>query len=161
PVVATEITMLIPLSVILLPFIDVAITGTEKSIWKRPVILMTAIMGFVNWIVFSILIIVNIANIHNDPPYWRCFMFLMIDIGMMLQLVVLARNPDVKQRVKNASGAAAMGVVAAIQSVWALWYYFMACTEQFLDPILQAFTYYVFRPFEGSFAAQSEQVVRT
>ena len=28
------------------------------------------VMGFINFIVFSVLIILNIANINTDPPYW-------------------------------------------------------------------------------------------
>src|SRR4029077_16877441 len=65
PVVATEITMIIPLSVILLPFIDSWITGPAKDIAKRPLIFMITIMGALCWVAFSFLIIFNIANIHN------------------------------------------------------------------------------------------------
>src|SRR4029077_6074863 len=68
PVVATYITMVIPVSVILLPFIETAITGAEKNIMKRPFMLMVTIMGGLTWVVFSALIIINIANIHTDPP---------------------------------------------------------------------------------------------
>ncbi len=57
PVVATEITLLIPLSVVALPFLDTWITGPEKDIFKRPVVLMTTIMGFLSWVCFSFLII--------------------------------------------------------------------------------------------------------
>ena len=67
PVLATFITMLIPATVLLLPFCD---RGREKSIWKRPIILWTCIMGFLNFLIFSILIILNIANINTDPPFW-------------------------------------------------------------------------------------------
>src|SRR5262249_9502066 len=82
PVVATEITMVIPISVVLLPFIDVWATGAEKDINRRPLIFFVALMGLVCWIVFSLLIIVNIANIHNDPPYWRSFLWGLIDLGI-------------------------------------------------------------------------------
>ena len=160
PVVATEITMLIPLTVMILPFLDVAITGPEKSIWKRPVILMTAIMGLVNWVAFSLLIIANIANIHNDPPYWRCFIFLMVDIGMIWQLALIYASSDLQYRIRSAGGAMVMGVLCGIQSVWALWYLCMAKTEMFLSPILQSFVYFLLRPFMGPYAAQAEDLVR-
>lgn len=161
PVVATEITLLIPLTVMILPFLDVAITGPEKNIWKRPIILMTAIMAFANWVTFSALIIAGIANIHNDPPYWRCFLFVMVDIGMVWQLALVWATSDLQYRLRSASGAMVMGWLAAVQSLWALWYYFMARTEMFLSPILQSFAYFVFRPFMGgNYAVQAEQLAR-
>src|SRR4029077_18704771 len=61
PVVATEITMVIPLSVILIPFIECAVTGPEKDLSKRPLMFMVTLMGFINWVAFSLLIIANIA----------------------------------------------------------------------------------------------------
>jgi hypothetical protein len=159
-VVATEITMLIPLSVMVLPFLDVAITGPEKNILKRPVVLMASIMGFINWVAFSLLIIAGIANIHNDPPYWRDFLFLMVDIGMFWQLALVWSSEDVQYKLRSAGGAVVMGWLCAIQSVWALWYYFMARTEMFLSPILQAFVYFLFRPFMGEYAGTAESLVR-
>src|SRR6202008_4845648 len=44
PVVATEITMVIPVTVILLPFLENLISGNEKSLLKRPFMFMTTIM---------------------------------------------------------------------------------------------------------------------
>lgn len=67
PVLATFVTVLIPVTVLLLPFFD---TGKETAITKRPLIMAISIMGFINFIVFSVLIILNIANINTDPPYW-------------------------------------------------------------------------------------------
>jgi quinol-cytochrome oxidoreductase complex cytochrome b subunit len=161
PVVATYITLVIPLSVILLPFIDVEITGPEKDITKRPLVLLVTIMGFLTWIIFSGLIIVNIANIHNDPPYWRDFLFLPIDIGIILQLMVFWNNPDVKQKLKMAKGAIIMGWVAIIQTVLAIAYYFMAKTEMFIDPLWHAAVYGVMRPFMGNNAETAEGLVRS
>ncbi len=141
PVVATEITILIPLTVILLPFIECAITGPEKELGKRPFIFMVALMGGINWIMFSFLIIFNIANIHNDPPYWRDFLWLMCDIGIIWQCCLFLTAADLKQRLKHASGAMVMGVLGAVQTLVAVIYYFMAKTELAMDPMMHQFAY--------------------
>lgn len=160
PVVATEITLVIPLSVIALPFIDTWVIGPEKDISKRPLIFMVTLMGLLNWIAFSYLIIVNIANIHTDPPYWRDMLFLMVDIGIFLQLGLMFTTKDPMQRLKNAKGALVMGIVGAIQAVTAVWYYFMARTEIFFDPLLHSFLYWIFRPFGGDGLVKAENIVR-
>jgi quinol-cytochrome oxidoreductase complex cytochrome b subunit len=160
PVVATEITLIIPISVILLPFIDVWVTGAEKDISKRPLIFLVTLMGFLNWIAFSYLIIVNIANIHVDPPYWRDALFLMVDIGIFMQLGLMLMNKDPLQAVKNAKGAFVMAIVGLIQAVCAVWYYFMAKTEIFFDPMLHAFLYSLCRPFGGEGLKKAEDLVR-
>jgi quinol-cytochrome oxidoreductase complex cytochrome b subunit len=145
PVVATEITIVIPLTVIALPFLDVAITGPEKDWRKRPFMFMVTLMGFFNWVIFSFLIIFNIANIHNDPPYWRDFLWLMGDIGIIWQLALIWKLTDLKERAKQFTGAVVMGVLALIQSLCALAYYFMAKTEMALDPLLHQFAYQLVR----------------
>lgn len=89
PVLATFITMLIPATVLFLPFFD---TGKETSITKRPIILYTTIMGFINFIVFSVLIILNIANINTDPPYWIAGSVILVAYGMYLQAKQNGRN---------------------------------------------------------------------
>jgi quinol-cytochrome oxidoreductase complex cytochrome b subunit len=160
PVVATEITLVIPLTVMLLPFIDVWVTGPEKNIWKRPLMLMTTIMGFVCWVVFSILIIVNIANIHNDPPYWRAFLWIMPNIGMLWQLAVYFAEPNPVIKAKFAFGAMTMAVIAGIQSALAIAYYYMALTELFFSPVTQSLTYWLLRPFVPN-ADKLEQLLRT
>jgi quinol-cytochrome oxidoreductase complex cytochrome b subunit len=161
PVVATEITMVIPLSVVFLPFIDVAVTGPETNIWKRPLVFMTAMMGLINWIVFSLLIIANIANIHSDPPPWRDFLYLMVNIGMVWQLALVWTSKDLVLKYKAATGAFVMGVVCLIQTALAIVYYYMALTEMFLSPVTQSFTYWLLRPFMGGSADAAEKVVRT
>lgn len=143
PVVATEITMVIPLSVVLLPFMDVWITGQEKDITKRPLIFYTAIMGFVCWIVFSLLIIVNIANIHTDPPWWRAFLWGLVDVGVLLQLLVFVQHyKTVQEKAQAARGAIVMGIYAAQQCFWAVIFYYMALTELFLSRLTQGWTYW-------------------
>jgi len=164
PVVATEITMLIPLSVVLLPFIDTWITGSEKDISKRPLVFMVSLMGALTWIVFSFLIIAGIANIHNDPPYWRLFLYGMIDIGIILQLAVIWQTTDVLQRVKNAKAALIMAIVGGIQTFLAITYLYMAKTEMFLSPLGQGFVYGLTRaltwPFAGDAIQKAEGLVR-
>ncbi len=160
PVVATEITLVIPISVVLLPFIDVYVTGSEKNIMKRPFILMLSLMGLVCWVAFSFLIIANIANIHNDPPYWRDFLYLLIDIGIIWQLWQIWFNQDVKARIKAAPGAMLLGIIGLVQTFWAVVYYYMARTEMFLGPVSQAFTYKFLRGFAGTNASTAEDLVK-
>jgi quinol-cytochrome oxidoreductase complex cytochrome b subunit len=160
PVVATEITMLIPLTVIALPFIESWITGPEKDLAKRPLIFMITIMGALCWIVFSFLIIFNIANIHNDPPYWRIFLYLMVDAGLLMQMAVMWNNPDLQARVRQANGALIMAGVGVVQTIVGIVYYFMAKTEMFLSPITQAWTYGALRVFLGDNAQKAEALVR-
>ncbi len=67
PVLATFVTVLIPATVLLVPFFD---TSKDTKFIHRPLIMSICIMGAVNAIVFSVLIILNIADINTDPPYW-------------------------------------------------------------------------------------------
>jgi quinol-cytochrome oxidoreductase complex cytochrome b subunit len=153
PVVATEITILIPLSVVFLPFLDTALTGPEKDILKRPFILMASFMGFATWVAFSYLIIVNIANIHVDPPYWRLFFYGTIDIGIVWQLVLIWMNKDVAQRVKAAGAAFILGLTGAFQTFLGFVFYYMAQTEIFMDPMWHQFVY---RFVRGAFSSQAD-----
>ena len=50
------------------------------------------IMGFLNFIVFSILIILNIANINTDPPYWIFGSTIIVAIGMYFSAKQNGRN---------------------------------------------------------------------
>lgn len=79
PVLATFITMLIPATVLFLPFFD---RSKEKKITKRPIIMLMTIMGAISTIAFSVLIILNIANINTDPPYWVAGTTSLIAIGL-------------------------------------------------------------------------------
>ncbi|MDR3612277.1 MAG: cytochrome b N-terminal domain-containing protein [Candidatus Obscuribacterales bacterium] len=160
PVVATEITMLIPLTVVAIPFLDTFITGAEKNIMKRPFVLMFCVMGFWSWVIFSYLIIVNIANIHVDPPYWRDFLWGTIDIGILWQCFLVYTTKDPVQKAKSAMGAVSMAVLAAIQLVLAVMYYYMAKTEMFFSPITQAWTYMAFRPFGAQHFEKAEALVK-
>jgi hypothetical protein len=164
PVVATEITMLIPLSVVLLPFLDSWITGSEKDIWKRPLVLAISLMGMLCWIVFSFLIIANIANIHNDPPYWRLFLYTFIDFGIIWQLFLMLQTKDVMQKIRGANGALIMAAAGAVQTGVAIAYYFMARTEMFLSPVGQGFVYLgtkmVTWPFAGKSCQEAEGLVK-
>ncbi len=141
PVVATEITMVIPITVILLPFLDTWMTGPEKDIMKRPFILMTTIMGGACWIIFSYLIIINVANIHNDPPYWRSFLYGLVDIGLLWQLILIWKCKDPKEWGRNVRPAVVMTVVGAVQGFFAIAFYYMAKTEVFLPPMMQGVGY--------------------
>ena len=85
PVWATGLTVLVPLSVIVLPFFDL---GPEARPSRRPIYLMVTLMGFLEFLIFSFLIIFNIANIHRDPPIWRLGSWIIIAIGVVLQYIV-------------------------------------------------------------------------
>ncbi|CAN5196784.1 hypothetical protein BH11CYA1_BH11CYA1_27630 [soil metagenome] len=159
PVVATYITMVIPVSVILLPFLDTLITGSEKDIMKRPFILMMTFMGAACWIVFSYLIIVNIADIHYDPPFWRSFLYGTIDIGVAWQAILMIRNKNVQEKSKQFVGAMVMLGYCLIQSFAAYTYNYMALTEMFIDPMGHAALYTLARPMISN-ANEVEAVVR-
>lgn len=161
PVVATEITMVIPVTVILLPFLDTWIAGPEKNIMKRPFILMMTIMGGVSWIVFSYLIVINVANIHYDPPFWRSLSYLAIDVGLLWQIVMIWQSKDAKEWAKGVRPSVVMAVLGFIQTVLAVLYYYMAKTEMFMSPITQGFTYLLFRPFWAGKADELENTIRT
>jgi hypothetical protein len=161
PVVATEITMVIPITVILLPFIDTWLAGPEKNILKRPFILMMTVMGGASWIIFSYLIIINVANIHNDPPFWRSLSYLAIDAGIIWQLLLIWKSKDAKEWARGARPAVVGAVMGIMQSVLAFLYYYMAKTEMFMGPLTQAFTYYAFSPFWADKREQLETVTRT
>ncbi len=85
PVWATGLTVLVPVTVVILPFLDL---GPEIKIFRRPIFLMVTIMGFLEFVIFSALIIMNIANIHTDPPIWRWGTWLLIAIGVVWQYVM-------------------------------------------------------------------------
>ena len=85
PVWATGLTVLIPLTVVVLPFLDL---GPERRLSHRPIFLMVVIMGFIEFLIFSFLIIFNIANIHRDPPIWRTGTWILIAIGVVWQYIV-------------------------------------------------------------------------
>ncbi|MDX2085936.1 MAG: cytochrome b N-terminal domain-containing protein [Candidatus Melainabacteria bacterium] len=78
PYWATVWTVGIPVITIALVFLDF---GKETNPWRRPIFTTIAIMAFIQFIVFSLLIIANQANIDRDPPYWYAHIILMITIG--------------------------------------------------------------------------------
>ena len=160
PVVATYITLVIPLTVFALPFADSYITGPEKDIMKRPFMLMMTFMGFVCWVVFSILIIVNIANIHTDPPYWRSFLYLTVNAGIVWQLFLIARNADMKWKAKQVVPCMIMFGICATQTFWAWVYDYMAKTEMFIDPLGHAALYNMGRGAMGDTADKVEAIIR-
>lgn len=78
PYWATLWTVGIPVAVIGLMFTDL---GPEKNIWKRPIYFMAMLSGFLGFVVFSALIIMNIADINNDPPFWFAQIAIFFTIG--------------------------------------------------------------------------------
>ncbi len=78
PYWATLWTLGIPFVTIGLTFLDF---GSERHWLKRPIFTTIGIMAAMEFIVFSLLIIANMANIENDPPYWFAHLISMITIG--------------------------------------------------------------------------------
>ncbi len=81
PVLATAVTMLIPATVLFMPFFD---QSKETKIYRRPVVMCLSIMGALNAIVFSVFIILNIADINTDPPYWIFGSTMIVAVGIYL-----------------------------------------------------------------------------
>jgi ubiquinol-cytochrome c reductase cytochrome b subunit len=79
PVLATFVTVLIPATVLFMPFFD---RSKETAIHKRPVVMCLSIMGAINAVVFSVLIILNIANINTDPPFWVFGSVMIVAVGV-------------------------------------------------------------------------------
>ncbi|MBY0403647.1 MAG: cytochrome b N-terminal domain-containing protein, partial [Cyanobacteria bacterium] len=78
PYWATIWTLGIPFVTIGLSLIDF---GPEKDPWKRPIFSVIGIMGAIEFLIFSMLIIANQANLDRDPPYWFAHMIICIAIG--------------------------------------------------------------------------------
>jgi quinol-cytochrome oxidoreductase complex cytochrome b subunit len=85
PYWATIWTVGIPFITIGLAFVDF---GPEKDPWKRPIFTMSAIIGFINFVAFSFLIIMNVADINRDPPYWYAQMILLMTIAQLWHYVL-------------------------------------------------------------------------
>lgn len=94
PVVATIATVAIPFVAIALAFLD---RGPEKAPLERPLYLVIGIYALVSWIAFSVLIIMNIANIKRDPPYWYGSMIIALVIGFTWEF--LRRRGKQKKKV--------------------------------------------------------------
>lgn len=87
PVLATAVTMLIPATVLLMPFFD---RSSETAIQRRPIVMCLSIMGAINTIVFSVLIILNIADINTDPPFWIFGSTMIVAVGIYLSQKIYA-----------------------------------------------------------------------
>ncbi len=78
PYWATLWTVGIPFITIALAFLD---WGPEKNPWRRPIFTVAAIVGFIDFVLFSVLIIMNIADIKRDPPFWYAQMIVMMAVA--------------------------------------------------------------------------------
>lgn len=78
PYWATIWTLGIPVVTIVLMFLDF---GPERDLRKRPLFTTIAIMAMIQFIIFSLLIIANQANLDRDPPYWFASIIFFITIG--------------------------------------------------------------------------------
>lgn len=78
PYWATIWTLGIPFVTIGLTFLD---WGPERDWKKRPIFTLIGILAAIEFVVFSMLIIANMANIETDPPYWFAHMIFFVAIG--------------------------------------------------------------------------------
>lgn len=78
PYWATLWTVGIPFVTIALAFLD---WGPERNWLRRPLFTVIGIMAAIEFVVFSLLIIANKANIETDPPYWFAHLISSITIG--------------------------------------------------------------------------------
>jgi ubiquinol-cytochrome c reductase cytochrome b subunit len=110
PAVATLQTILLPVVAFLVVFLDYS---PERSPWKRPFWTMVGIYGLVAWLAFSILIILNIADIKRDPPYVYLVSMIMLGAGAIWHWVYKAGER--KQRLKLEAQKAAIEAAKAAQ----------------------------------------------
>jgi quinol-cytochrome oxidoreductase complex cytochrome b subunit len=112
PAVATLQTVLLPLVAFVVVFLDYS---PERNPWKRPFWTMVGIYGLVSWLAFSILIILNIADIKRDPPYVYLVSMIMLGGGAIWHWVFMAgeRKKRLKLEAEKAAKAAAMAAPQA------------------------------------------------
>jgi quinol-cytochrome oxidoreductase complex cytochrome b subunit len=110
PAVATLQTILLPVVAFMVVFLDYS---PERSPWKRPFWTMVGIYGLVAWLAFSILIILNIADIKRDPPYVYLVSMIMLGAGAVWHWVYKAGER--KQRLKLEAEKAAIEAAKAAQ----------------------------------------------
>lgn len=85
PYWATVLTLPgIPLIAMILPFFD---RGKERSALKRPFFFIVGIVALVYWILYSILILLNHANIQKDPSILWGALFLVVTLGLTWHLM--------------------------------------------------------------------------
>jgi quinol-cytochrome oxidoreductase complex cytochrome b subunit len=109
PAVATLQTILLPLVAFACVFLD---ASPERSPWKRPFWTMVGIYAFVAWMAFSILIILNIADIKRDPPWVYLVSMIMLSIGAVWHWVYKAGEHR-RQKALEAEKAAKAAAAAA------------------------------------------------
>jgi quinol-cytochrome oxidoreductase complex cytochrome b subunit len=78
PYWATIWTLGIPFVTIGLMFLDF---GNERNPWKRPLFTTIGIMALIEFVIFSLLILANQANLDRDPPYWFAHIVLSVTVG--------------------------------------------------------------------------------
>jgi quinol-cytochrome oxidoreductase complex cytochrome b subunit len=80
PYWATIWTLGIPVTTIVLMFLDF---GPERSPWKRPIFTVIAVMALIEFVIFSLLILANQANLDRDPPYWFAHLITSVTVGQL------------------------------------------------------------------------------
>jgi quinol-cytochrome oxidoreductase complex cytochrome b subunit len=93
PYLATILTMAIPVLAILMVVLD---RRPEKGWRQRPFAFTMAMFGLINWIAFSVLIILDIANINRDPPLWYGSWCIAFIVGALWDWWYVAKRDQMK-----------------------------------------------------------------
>lgn len=76
PLYAVLGTMLIPALALAMPLLD---TAKDVPTWRRPFFFMVGLAAFIHWLVLSIMILRDYAQITTDPPkIWASWILLML-----------------------------------------------------------------------------------
>lgn len=118
PYWATIWTVGIPFITIGLAFLDF---GPEKDPWRRPIFTMAAIVGFINFVAFSFLIIFNVADINRDPPYWYAQMIVLMTVAELWHYGIYRQM-----------SVWLWWVIPNL--VWSAWYFFLYCVPKPMLP---------------------------
>ncbi len=110
PATATLQTVLLPLAAFACVFLD---ASPERSPWKRPFWTVVGIFGLVGWLGFSILIILNIADIKRDPPYVYLVSMLLLSVGAVWHWLYKAGEHRKHKALEAEKAAKAAAVVPA------------------------------------------------
>ena len=95
PFLATVVTMGIPVFAISVILFD---QRKEKLWYQRPVPTMVSLAGFINYVVFSFMIILGIADIKRDPPLWYLGWIVFLFIGYFWDWMYVSKRDHIKNR---------------------------------------------------------------
>lgn len=97
PLYAVLGTMLIPAIAILMPAFD---TAKDVPTWKRPFFFSVGLAAFTHWIIMSVMILMDYAQITTDPPrIWASWILIMLCGGCFEYRQMGYPRPRVQRKV--------------------------------------------------------------